>query len=87
MKYLICYDIRSPKRLKKVHKVITQYAISVQLSVYWADLDKQNLKQMITLLEKVIDNKVDDIRIYATGSLLSADIIGQPNCPKQLFIS
>jgi CRISPR-associated protein Cas2 len=62
--YLVCYDIRCVKRLRKVHKTVLGYGIPVQKSIFLALLTPEMLAQLINKLNKVIDCEVDDVKIY-----------------------
>ena len=81
MNFLICYDIRHPKRLNKVHKIVSQKAISVQLSVYTANLNEIELNEIIEALNNVINVKEDDIRIYPIRAIKSEHFIGVNRMP------
>lgn len=74
--YLICYDIREPKRLKQVHKCACTYAMAIQRSVFYARLRAPELDDLIRELESLIDNRVDDIRIYNVAPIQQAVILG-----------
>jgi CRISPR-associated protein Cas2 len=85
MNYLICYDIRDKKRLVKVHNVVADCAMSVQLSVYYASLSEQQLTSLCEQLKHIIDKKVDDIRIYPIKSLSECENIGRSRMTMMLF--
>lgn len=55
MTYLICYDIREPKRLHKVASVLENHGIRVQKSFFQCDLGDEHLKSLRYDLLKVID--------------------------------
>lgn len=62
--YLIQYDIRHPKRLRRVHRLLKTCAFALQESVFaWQGTLNQldNLQQQ---LQKIINAKEDDIRGY-----------------------
>ncbi len=62
--YLIAYDIREPKRLRKVHYYISKKAMALQRSVFLVKADKSDIKKIaIALLERA-DTQKDDIRLY-----------------------
>ncbi len=87
VRYLISYDIREPRRLLRVMRRVRQQAIPVQYSVYYAELYAHELNQLVTGLEALIEPKVDDVRIYAVGSLSDAIYMGsmQPIDPDALL--
>ncbi|MFA0465426.1 CRISPR-associated endonuclease Cas2 [Vibrio breoganii] len=64
MKYIIAYDIASPKRLKRIHKTLQGYAIPVQYSIFYAELNSHMLQEMRSDVIQVIDSSEDDVRIY-----------------------
>jgi len=65
---LICYDIANPKRLAKVHRMVSKEAMMLQYSVYITMMTRIEAKEMLQALEKIIDLNEDDIRIYAIPS-------------------
>lgn len=62
--YLICYDIRCPKRLRRVHKAVLGYAIPVQKSIFYGVLNLEQHQQLIDKLVEIIDSDTDDVKIY-----------------------
>lgn len=74
--YLLCYDIADKRRLAKVHRVVTKVMLQVQYSVYYAETMPYTIKQLAQQLEKLIDPKNDDIRIYGIESLATATRLG-----------
>lgn len=81
-RYLICYDIASPKRLGKVHRYIVKHAVFIQLSVYYLEGDKKDLARLLSDLTLIIDIRFDDVRAYAIKSLEDAVQIGTPWLPE-----
>lgn len=83
-RYLICYDIRDDKRRSEVAKVLEDFGVRVQFSVFECDLKEQAFLKLRRGLVKVMDQELDSIRMYAlcrrceaaieifgTGSILS----------------
>ena len=62
--YLICYDIRSSKRLQKIHKIAIRVAMPLQYSVFYGYLDNQEYSQLVHDIKQVMDTKNDDVRFY-----------------------
>lgn len=81
--YLVCYDIRDPRRLQRVHKVLKGYGHPWQYSVFFCvlkDVDRVRLK---TALEAEMNKKQDQALIIDIGSDEKAvrkatTIVGQP---------
>lgn len=62
--YLVAYDIADPKRLRRVHKLLTKWGCPVQYSVFTVDLDKSALERLSTALQRLVSASEDDVRIY-----------------------
>lgn len=72
MLVLITYDVNTEdsagkKRLRKVAKQCVNYGQRVQNSVFECQLDYAKLREVETLLEKLIDKEKDSLRIYILG--------------------
>lgn len=66
--YLICYDIRSPKRWRQVFKIMNGYGEHWQYSVFFAVLKPIDRIRMQTLLEEQMNLKEDQLVIVDLGS-------------------
>ncbi len=62
---LIAYDIRQPKRLRRVHGYLRKQALALQKSVFLIETDDPHLQQVLAELRARADNREDDIRLYA----------------------
>lgn len=65
--YVVCYDIRSPKRWRKVFKVIKGFGEHWQFSVFFCVLRDIDRVRMQTLLEEVMNLKEDQCVIVDVG--------------------
>jgi CRISPR-associated protein Cas2 len=63
--YLICYDIKNPKRLRRVYKYAQNYALHLQKSVFGMEMTLRQRNELAIALAQLIQRE-DDIRIYAT---------------------
>ncbi|MDP1547209.1 MAG: CRISPR-associated endonuclease Cas2 [Anaerolineales bacterium] len=63
-KFLICYDIVDQRRLRKVHQLLSASAMSVQYSVFEAELSNVQLEQLKEKLLPCIKSDVDKLTIY-----------------------
>jgi CRISPR-associated protein Cas2 len=62
--YIIAYDVRSPKRLQKIHRLLRSCAYALQNSVFaWYGTIAQ-LQTLQSKLLKISNLKIDDIRGY-----------------------
>jgi CRISPR-associated protein Cas2 len=62
--YLVAYDIADPRRLARVHRLLKNYALPVQYSVFIAWLNETQLDELVEQLRQRIDNAKDDVRLY-----------------------
>lgn len=74
--FLVCYDIADPRRLGRVHRLVTKRAMFVQLSVYFLQGDRADLMTLMNELKEVIDEDQDDVRAYTVRSLADAMRVG-----------
>ena len=66
--YLVCYDIRDPKRLRRVHKTMKGYGESWQYSVFFCVLKDIDRVRMQTDLEAQMNLRNDQVLIIDMGS-------------------
>lgn len=62
--YLIAYDITDEKRLNRICRYLKGKGIHLQKSVFFCLLNPEEIKRILADLSKLIDSKMDDIRIY-----------------------
>ncbi len=81
--YLVCYDIRDPKRLRRVHRVLRGYGEAWQFSVFFCVLKDIDRVRLQTDLEEQMNQKEDQTMILDLGpnekeAREAATVIGQP---------
>jgi CRISPR-associated protein Cas2 len=81
--YLVCYDIRDAKRLRRVHKVMKGYGEAWQYSVFFCVLKDIDRVRMQSDLEAQMNLRDDQALIIDMGSDENASrdatsIVGQP---------
>ena len=59
----IAYDIRDPKRWRKVHRIMKGYGGRLQLSVFECLLSEKQLEELREKLDPVFDHAVDRLMI------------------------
>lgn len=67
-RYLLAYDIRHPRRLRRVHRLASDFGEPLQYSVFICDLTRVEL---ITLRQKLIEeikSTEDSIGIFDLGA-------------------
>ncbi len=80
MFYIICYDSPSNKRRRKLHKLLKNYAVAVQKSVFETFLDAATFDKMMLKIYKMMDSSSDSVRVYALSkrSQQKMHVIGFP---------
>ncbi len=89
--YLVCYDIRDPKRLRRVHKLIKGYGEHWQFSIFFCILKEIDRVRLQADLEEVMNLKEDqamliDLGTDEEGARASAVVIGQALPPQESSI-
>lgn len=80
--WLICYDVRCPRRLARTHRRLYKSAAPVQYSVflgYWTDCEVEAL--LDELCGELLEVE-DDLRAYPLSERESVTLVGQPRCPE-----
>jgi len=81
--FLVCYDIRDPKRLRRVHKVLKGYGEAWQFSIFFCVLKEIDRVRLQSDLEEQMNLKEDqamllDLGPNEDGARKAATVIGQP---------
>jgi CRISPR-associated protein Cas2 len=81
--YLVCYDIRNPNRLRRVHRVLKGFGEPWQYSVFYCVLKPIDRVRMQTALEGEMNLKLDKALILDLGederaTREAVTILGQP---------
>ncbi|RLS28231.1 MAG: CRISPR-associated endonuclease Cas2 [Planctomycetota bacterium] len=66
--FLVCYDIRDPKRLRKVHRFVKAYGEGWQYSVFYCTLKSIDRVRLENGLREIVNLKEDQILIVDLGS-------------------
>jgi len=61
---LVSYDIVNNKRRRKVANALKNYGKRVQYSVFECILERDTVRRMIEVINKLIDKEEDGVRIY-----------------------
>ena len=66
-RYIVAYDIRDPKRLRQVHKKMTEYGWPMQYSVFISDLDSMEVLELRQGLGEIINHGEDSVAMIDLG--------------------
>lgn len=76
-RYLVCYDISDPKRLRQVCKTMESYGDRLQYSVFVCDLSKSELIAMRWAVQDIMHLDLD--------SVVAVDL-GEPSAARFEFL-
>lgn len=68
LRYLLAYDIRDPRRLRRVHRTAKDYGESLQFSLFVCDLTKTELLGLKAALIAEMNLAVDSVGIFDLGT-------------------
>ena len=80
--FLLAYDIANPKRLVKVHRQVRQRGLALQYSVFLILNTPAGLEDLLRDLDRIIDQREDDIRVYPLPGRLDAEHYGRQFLPE-----
>jgi CRISPR-associated protein Cas2 len=66
--YLVCYDIREPKRLRRVHKLMKAYGEGWQYSVFYCTLKAIDRVRLENALREIVNLKEDQVLMVDLGA-------------------
>lgn len=67
-RFLVCYDIAHPKRLRRVAKALEEYGSRLQYSVFECPLDKQRLAEVKAKISEVLHHEEDQVLFVSLGA-------------------
>jgi CRISPR-associated protein Cas2 len=67
IRYLLTYDIRHPRRLRRVHEIAVGHGEQLQYSVYICDLTRQQLVALRARLREELNLAEDSVSIFDLG--------------------
>ncbi|QYK48355.1 MAG: CRISPR-associated endonuclease Cas2 [Phycisphaeraceae bacterium] len=66
--FLVCYDIREPKRLRRIHKLMKAYGEPWQYSVFYCTLKAIDRVRLENAAREILNLKEDQLLIVDLGS-------------------
>ncbi len=83
---LLCYDIRNPRRLARVHRRVRRAGLSLQYSLFYLEMGTPQVDALLRDLAALIDEDEDDLRLYAVGAAAGIEQFGQAFMPEGLSL-
>lgn len=86
--YMVTYDIRDPKRLRRVYKIMRGYGRHLQLSVFQCELDPRERIELHAKLGREIQHDKDQVLFVDIGPAdgrgrTSIDSVGRAYVPTE----
>jgi CRISPR-associated protein Cas2 len=66
-RFLVCYDIRDPGRLRRVHKTMKGFGWAMQYSVFVCDLSPTEVFALRSAIGGLISHDVDSVALIDCG--------------------
>jgi CRISPR-associated protein Cas2 len=79
--WLVCYDIRDPRRLGRVHRYLKRHALPVQYSAFVTRSTQYGLDEMLAGIAARIDPRCDDVRAYHLPDRCEVWTVGAQHLP------
>lgn len=79
MNIIVAYDIADPKRLLKIAKIMQDYGVRVQKSIFEVTLTGPLFREMKERIEKIICHEEDGVKYFTLCEKCAGtvEIIGQ----------
>lgn len=85
--WLVAYDIREPRRLRRVHRYLRKLGMAAQYSAFTVEADDNEITGHLALIERLIDKRVDDVRAYHLPVRCPVWRLGRQEWPEGLYLS
>jgi len=66
-RFLLVYDIREARRLRRVHRVASEFGYALQYSVFVCDLTDVARAELRVALHAVLKHDVDSVALFDLG--------------------
>lgn len=66
-RYIVCYDIAEPKRLRSVAKVCESFGTRIQYSVFECPLDDLRFEKLKAALQQLLNHDEDQVLFISLG--------------------
>ena len=67
MRFLVSYDIRDPKRLRRVARSLEGFGVRLQYSVFECPLDAIRLAKLKSELHEIVNHDEDQVLFVSLG--------------------
>ncbi len=85
--WLVAYDIRAPRRLRRVHRCLRKLGLPAQYSAFTVEADDVVITDHLARLKQLIDTRVDDLRAYHLPASCPVWRLGRQAWPEGLILA
>ena len=88
MKYLVSYDIASDRHRTKAAKILEDYGVRIQYSVFECSLNKKKLSDLKNELDEFINKNSDSLMFFplCENCYSKKTVIGNEYCVRRISI-
>lgn len=61
---MIAYDISSNRKRGRLHRLLKEFGLNTQKSVFECDIDEAGLSRLVANVKELVDPETDSFRIY-----------------------
>lgn len=79
--WLVAYDIREPRRLRRIHRHLRKEGASVQYSVFVVEANDRGMDRLVVELQALVA-PVDDVRAYHVPERCEVWTLGKQALPE-----
>lgn len=65
--FLVAYDVRDAKRLRKIHKKLLGFGVAIQFSIFQCELTPAEKQLMVGVVSEIIQHNEDRVLIVNMG--------------------
>ncbi len=80
--WLVAYDVASPRRLVRVHRILKGSATAAQFSVFVAWCSRHDLDALLQRVGTRIEPRQDDVRAYRLPPARWYEALGRTTLPR-----
>jgi CRISPR-associated protein Cas2 len=85
--WLVAYDIREDKRLRRVHRHLRREGASVQYSAFCVEADDRRIQVVLDGVRNLIASEVDDVRAYHIPQTCQVWQLGRQELPEGIQLA
>lgn len=80
--WLIGYDVSNPKRLQRIHRLMTNWATPIEYSIFLFTGTARDLEKCLTAVNEQMNAKFDDVRCYPLPARGLQERLGRATLPE-----